>query len=132
MLSGMISPQKLIYVLQKANWAYLDRANQPQPLTCLCAGPAFLLGAQPPSAQALELWDTVAGHADVTQVENTIMQWLELVPQLFAEAETLDMSLLILDLLEVPFHMCRLLGQFKPKKVLYKGKIWHFMYSIRN
>lgn len=70
-------------------------------LDALLAGTAFLLGAQPPQAQTLELWDAVAGHADVTEVENAVMQWLEFIPLVFAEQDTADMSLLTLDLLEV-------------------------------
>ena len=67
---------------------------------CL-TGKAFLLGAQPPTAQTLELWDAATGHSDVTQVENTVLQWLHLIPLLFESTEQMDMSPLTLELLEV-------------------------------
>lgn len=88
-------------ILSEEHWALVQEEHLRS--ACAFAGQAFLLGAQPPQAQTLELWEAVAGHADVTEVENAVVQWLEFLPFVFAENETTDMSLLTLDLLEVQF-----------------------------
>ena len=71
-------------------------------LKSYCAA-AFLLGAQPPPAHTLELWAAAAGHTSATQVEFAVVQWLECLPLILADSETIDLSLLTLDLLEVPY-----------------------------
>ncbi len=60
-----------------------------------------MLGAQPPPAHTLEQWDALSGHADVTQLEGAVLRWLEFLPLVFADDGSTDMSLLIVDFLEV-------------------------------
>ena len=49
-------------------------------------GEAYLLGAQPPSAPALELLDAASGQAEVGPIEAVVLEWLHLVPLLFCSS----------------------------------------------
>lgn len=64
-------------------------------------GLGYLLGAQPPSARTLELWDAASALADAGAIEATVMNWLLFLPLLFSSDGEVDMSMLILDILEV-------------------------------
>jgi len=52
-------------------------------LTVIGPAEAYLLGAQPPLAPALELLDAASGQVEVGPTEAAVLEWLHLVPLLF-------------------------------------------------